>query len=145
MKVSLTLDGVAYEVVVDRKKGTVAVDGESFPLHADGVRLLAPGRAVVAGREVAYALSDLDLLAGEAGSGASGPTKVRPPMSGKLESVKVGVGQAVAKGDVLFVLEAMKMLNEVRSPSAGTVTAVHLKPGATLETNQVVLELGPTT
>ena len=64
-------------------------------------------------------------------------------MTGKLDSFRVEVGQAVAKGDVLFVLEAMKMLNEVRAPAAGTVTAIHLKPGATLETSQVVLELGP--
>ncbi len=143
MKVTLTVDGAAYEAVVDHKARTVTVDGESFPLRADNVRLLVPGRAVVAGREVAYSIQELDLLAGEGGVAASGPMRVKPPMTGKLEALRVTVGQSVAKGDVLFVLEAMKMQNEVRAPAAGTITAIHLKPGATLETNQVVLELAP--
>ena len=143
MKLTLTLDGAAFEVLVDHKARTVTVDGERFPLMPNGVRLLGSGRAVVAGRELAFAVSDLDLFAGEAGAAASGPTRVKPPMTGKLDSFRVQVGQAVAKGDVLFVLEAMKMLNEVRAPAAGTVTVIHLKPGATLETNQIVLELGP--
>ncbi len=79
----------------------------------------------------------------EAGGGAtgSGLARVRPPMSGKLESLRVKAGQVVQKGDVLFVLEAMKMQNEVRSPVSGVVTAVHAHAGEALETQKVVLDI----
>ena len=142
MKFTLEIDGVAYEVAIDRKARTVTVDGERFPLDGKAVRLLQDGCADVAGREVVYSVRDLQ-VAGITGATARGPSKVKPPMTGKLESIKVSVGQAVAKGDVLFVLEAMKMHNEVRSPAAGKVTAIHLNAGTTLETNQVVLEIQP--
>jgi pyruvate carboxylase subunit B len=62
-------------------------------------------------------------------------------MNGKVERILVKAGQAVAKGDVLFVLEAMKMQNEVRSPVAGTVQAVHAAAGAVVEPSQVLVEI----
>ena len=67
--------------------------------------------------------------------------RVRPPMTGRVESLLVGPGQSVAEGDVLFVLEAMKMRNEVRSPMAGVVAAVHVQVGAAVDTGTVVVEL----
>ena len=76
-----------------------------------------------------------------AARGASPLTLVRPPMNGKLERILVQEGQQVAKGDVLFVLEAMKMHNEVKASSAGQVAAIHLVVGATVEPRQVVLDL----
>lgn len=74
---------------------------------------------------------------------ASGTTRIRAPMSGRLMELRVRPGMAVAKGDVLFVLEAMKMQNEVRSPAAGVVAGVHAQPGETLDAERVVVEVGP--
>jgi glutaconyl-CoA/methylmalonyl-CoA decarboxylase subunit gamma len=59
----------------------------------------------------------------------SSGTKVQAPMPGKIISVKAGPGQAVKRGDVLMVLEAMKMENEIQAPAAGTVTAIAVSEG----------------
>jgi glutaconyl-CoA/methylmalonyl-CoA decarboxylase subunit gamma len=59
-------------------------------------------------------------------------TKINAPMPGKILSVKVSPGQAVNRGDVLMILEAMKMENEIQAPVAGTVTAIAVSEGASV-------------
>ena len=138
---TLEVDGYVHEVVVDPAKGTVLVDDASFPLDGEGVVLRGPGNAAIGDAVVRFRIDAVARAGGGGGGGATGPVKVRPPMTGRLESLRVKQGQAVQKGDVLFVLEAMKMHNEVKAPASGTVAVIHLQPGATLETNQVVLEI----
>ncbi len=69
--------------------------------------------------------------------------KIRPPMPGKIVEVKVKEGQEVAEGDILIVLEAMKMQNDLKSPIAGTVKRVHVQDGANVEATAVLLEITP--
>lgn len=107
------------------------------------VELVGTGQARIDGRRTSYEVLAVTGGTSASAAGAGHATHVRPPMNGKLESVRVQVGQSVAKGDVLFVLEAMKMQNEVRAPSAGRVAAIHLAAGATVEPKQVVLDLEP--
>lgn len=57
-------------------------------------------------------------------SGAAGAVKINAPMPGKILSVKASAGQAVKKGDVIMVLEAMKMENEIVAPQDGTVAEI---------------------
>jgi pyruvate carboxylase subunit B len=158
MRAVIEVGGRAFEVAVDRKAGTVAVDGQPMrvrlrrnsagvvvevdgrPLH---VALGEPGRATVEGAEVVWRIAELSLAGGAEGTGGGLGARVRPPMNGKVERILVKPGQSVAKGDVLFVLEAMKMHNEVRSPVAGKVIAVHAAPGAAVEPSQVVVEVAP--
>ena len=78
---------------------------------------------------------------GAAAAAGAAVAKVRAPMNGKLDRVLVAPGDAVRRGDVLFVLEAMKMHNEVRSPVAGRVAAVHLAAGAVVGPGEPVLEV----
>lgn len=59
--------------------------------------------------------------------------KVVSPMPGTILSVNVTAGQAVKKGDVLFILEAMKMENEIMAPADGTIAAVSTTKGASVE------------
>lgn len=135
-----TVDGQTYPVHVDRRgpEAAVAIGGQ---IHA--VRLASPDVALVDGHEVAFRLLELHGVAGapEAGHGALGP--VRPPMTGTIAQIQVSEGDTVAPGDVLFVLEAMKMRNEVTSPAAAMVTAVHVQAGDAVGPEKVVLELGP--
>lgn len=72
---------------------------------------------------------------------ASGATKVTAPVGGKILAVKVSSGQAVAKGDVVAVLEAMKMENEVVAPEAGTVASVNVSVGDMVESGAVIVSL----
>ncbi|MEE1278520.1 MAG: biotin/lipoyl-containing protein, partial [Acutalibacteraceae bacterium] len=60
------------------------------------------------------------------------------PMPGTINAVKVSNGQAVKKGDVLVVLEAMKMENEIMAPCDGTVSSVPATKGATVNTGDVL-------
>ena len=62
-------------------------------------------------------------------------------MPGNILAVNASVGQAVKAGDVLFILEAMKMENEIVAPSAGTVKQVLVSKGATVNTDDVLAVL----
>ena len=68
----------------------------------------------------------------------AGGEKVNAPMPGTILSVNVKVGDAVKKGQVLVILEAMKMENEIMSPVDGTVTFVGVNQGATVESGSAI-------
>ena len=74
-------------------------------------------------------------------AGAQGGVKVNAPMPGKILGVKVAAGQAVKKGDVLVVLEAMKMENEIVAPQDGTVASVNTSVGEQVEAGAVLVTL----
>ena len=74
-------------------------------------------------------------------TGTEGAVKVNAPMPGKILSVKAKVGQAVNKGDVLMILEAMKMENEIVAPSAGTVASININEGASVEAGTLLATL----
>ncbi len=71
---------------------------------------------------------------------ASGET-VTSPMPGTILDVKVAAGQKVAAGDVLMVLEAMKMENEIMAPVSGTVAAVNVTKGASVQSGDVLCSI----
>ena len=72
---------------------------------------------------------------------AAGATTVSAPMPGNILKVNVSAGQAVKKGDVLMILEAMKMENEIMSPVDGTVASVNVNSGATVESGAVLCSI----
>jgi biotin carboxyl carrier protein len=75
----------------------------------------------------------------ELGSG-TGANTVIAPMPGKVLAIRVGVGDKVETGQVLLVLEAMKMENEIGSPGEGVVKAVKCEPGGNVNTGDVLIE-----
>ena len=68
-----------------------------------------------------------------AASGSAGSVKVNSPMPGKILNIKASVGQAVKKGDVILILEAMKMENEIVAPQDGTVASIDVAAGQSVE------------
>ena len=72
---------------------------------------------------------------------AQGAQTVSAPMPGTILKVNVSNGQAVKKGDVLMILEAMKMENEIMSPCDATVSSVNVANGASVETGTVLCTL----
>lgn len=83
---------------------------------------------------------------GRGGSGESGGSdQISAPMPGRILQMFVGEGEAVEKGQRLFIVEAMKMENEVRAPRAGAVQAVNFGEGDLVAVGQPVVELAPDT
>jgi biotin carboxyl carrier protein len=72
--------------------------------------------------------------------GAARVNQVKAPMPGLIQSVGCAVGDVVPKGSTLLVLVAMKMENTIKSPGEGKVKAIRIKPGDSVEKNQVLVE-----
>jgi len=75
----------------------------------------------------------------------SGPAPLKAPMPGLVVRIAVAVGDTVAAGQALVVVEAMKMENELRAASAGVVTAIRAVQGTAVEKGAVLVELGAAT
>ena len=126
MKYVVTLNGKNYEVEV--------TECDAVLLNVtDAVAAPAPVAAPAAAAPVAAPAA----AAPVAGDG----TKVPSPMPGTILSVNVSVGQAVKTGDVLMVLEAMKMENDIVAPCDGTVKQLLVNKGSTLNTDDVLAVL----
>ena len=80
--------------------------------------------------------------AAPAAAAPAGGAQVKAPMPGTILDVKAQNGQAVKKGDVLVVLEAMKMENEIMAPCDGTVTSVNVRKGDSVETQALICTIG---
>ena len=124
MKYVVTLNGKNYEVEVTE---CVAV----LLNVSDAAAAPAPVAAPVAAPAAAPAAAPV------AGDG----TKVPSPMPGTILSVNVSVGQAVKTGDVLMVLEAMKMENDIVAPCDGTIKQLLVSKGSTVNTDDVLAVL----
>ena len=72
---------------------------------------------------------------------SAGGVKVVAPMPGKIIDVKVSQGQQVNKGDIVAILEAMKMENEVVAPESGTVASINVNKGQAIESGDVIVTL----
>ena len=74
-------------------------------------------------------------------AGAAGSVTVAAPMPGKILGVKANPGQAVKKGDVIVILEAMKMENEIVAPQDGTIASINVATGDSVEAGQTLATL----
>ncbi len=128
MKYKVTLNGRTYEVEVEA--------GQAMLL--DEYEAIAPAPAAAAA-PVAAAPAAAPAAAAPAVTGAGEP--INAPMPGNILKVNVTAGQAVKEGDVLVVLEAMKMENEILAPKNGTVTQVVVSKGATVDTGAPLVVL----
>lgn len=80
--------------------------------------------------------------AAPAAAPAAGGEKVTSPMPGTILSVNVAAGDAVKRGQVLMILEAMKMENEIMCPCDGTVTSVSVTKGTAVESGTLLCAIG---
>jgi biotin carboxyl carrier protein len=119
---SVTVDGIAYDIALDGDNAIVEGIAHSVQLSGLDVSPVAPGPA----RPVPST----------AGAGA-----IHAIMPGSIVRVLVDQGDQVAAGDVLLVLEAMKMENELKAPISGVVTSIHVQSGQTVEMNALLAEI----
>lgn len=134
MKYVVTLNGKNYEVDVTETDAIVTGITEVPVMVAAAPAVAAP---VVAPAETPKTEEAPAAPAAPAAPTASG-TQVKAPMPGSILAVKVSAGQAVKAGDVLIVLEAMKMENDIVAPCDGTVKAIVATKGSTVNTDDVL-------
>lgn len=118
----ITVNGTSYDVSVEELAGGVAP--VAAPVAAAPVAAPAPAAPAPAAK-----------------SAGAGSIKVASPMPGKILDVKAKVGDAVKKGQVILILEAMKMENEVVAPEDGTVASIDVASGATVEAGDTLATL----
>ena len=128
MKYKVTLNGRTYEVEVEAGKAMLLDEYEAI------VPTAAPAAPVAAAPVAAPAAPAAPVVTG------AGET-VTAPMPGTILKVNVTQGQAVKEGDLLLVLEAMKMENEIFAPCNGTVAQVLVSKGSTVDTGATMVVL----
>ena len=134
MKYKVTLNGRVYEVEVEYAEALLLSEYETYaPAAPVAAPVAAPAAAAAAAPAAAAAAAPVFTGAGEA---------VNAPMPGTILKVNVTQGQAVKEGDVLCVLEAMKMENEIMAPKAGTITQVVTSKGASVNTGDALVVIG---
>lgn len=116
---TITVNGNVYDVTVEEGQTGGAV--ASTPAAKKAAPKAAPKAA--------------------APTGAQGAVKVAAPMQGKILKVAVAPGAAVKKGDVLLILEAMKMENEISAPQDGTIATIECAVGDSVETGKVLVSM----
>ena len=131
MTYKITLNGRTYEVEVEAGKAMLLDEYEAIVPSAP----VAPAAAPVAAAPAPAAAPAAPAVTG-AGEAVSAP------MPGNILKVNVTQGQAVKEGEVLCVLEAMKMENDIMAPKSGTVTQVLVSKGSTVDTGAPLVVIG---
>ncbi|MFR1694850.1 MAG: biotin/lipoyl-containing protein [Acutalibacteraceae bacterium] len=143
MKYMVTLNGKKYEIEVE--EGQAIVNSVTTAPMAGAPVAAAPAVApapVAAPAAPAPAPAPAPAAAPAAPAAPADGTNAVCPMPGTILDVKASVGQAVKAGDVLFILEAMKMENDIVSPADGTVKQILVSKGSTVSTDDVLAVIG---
>lgn len=121
------------------KRFNITVNGKTYDVAVEEVGGAAPSAAPV--QAAAPAPAPAAPAAAPAPAVGSG-TPVKAPMPGNILDVKVSVGDTVTTGQVLVVLEAMKMENDIVAPAAGKITSLTVKKGDTVNSDDVIATIG---
>lgn len=127
MKYVVTLNGKNYEVEVEETDAVITAVTDAAPAAPAAAAPVAPAAASAPAAAPAAA--------------AEGQ-KVLSPMPGTILSVNVNVGSSVKAGDILLILEAMKMENEIVAPCDGTVRQLTVQKGSTVATDALLAVVG---
>ena len=128
----VTLNGKIYEVEVEKGEAMVKAEYEAALPTAAPTAPAAPAAPVPAAPAAPAA---------PAPAAQAGANTVPSPLPGNINAVNFSVGQAVKAGDVVIILEAMKMENEIVAPKAGTLTKLHVQKGAVVNTGDPLFDV----
>ena len=132
-KFNIKVNGISYEVEIEEVK-----DGAP---QAAAPKIAAPKVTPKVAAPKVEAPKAAPVKSKEAVAAGAGEHSIDAPMPGKIVKVVVEEGQSVKAGEVLLVLEAMKMETEIKAPSAGTVSGVLVAPGDAVQGGQALIEL----
>jgi acetyl-CoA/propionyl-CoA carboxylase biotin carboxyl carrier protein len=142
----LALSGRAAALDAAPTMPAAPVDAETFRVEVNGklfsVRFVdLPGGVQAAATATNGAKGGAKKIAARRNTASTGK-EIRSPMHGVVVEVPVREGDPVAEGDVVMIIEAMKMMNEIRAHRAGLVAEIHAAPGATVEAQTPLITLG---
>lgn len=137
-KFIVTVNGHQYEVEVE-EVGAVQPAAPVTPVVTPAAQA-APAPAQAAATEAPKAEAPKPAPA-PAASAPAGAVKVNAPIPGTILDIKVNPGDRVKRGDILLILEAMKMENEILAPQDGTVAAIHVSKGTTVNSGDLLVSL----
>ncbi|MEA4812843.1 MAG: biotin/lipoyl-containing protein [Anaerolineaceae bacterium] len=145
MLIKVEIDGQVYQVKILEVQGDAVVtevDGNSFEVKLDKETAQAAPRleaasAAPAKQESAPAAPKVQVVS----EGESAMT-LKSPLPGTIVEIKVKPGQSVKNGEVLMILEAMKMKNSIRSSRDGVVAEIYVNPKDQVKHNQPLLRYG---
>lgn len=123
------------------KRYTITVNGTPYDVTVDEAGSAAPAPVAAVPAPAAKPAAAPAPAAKPAASGAEGSVKVEAPMPGTILDVKTSVGASVKSGDVLCILEAMKMENDIVAPADGTVASIAVNKGDSVEAGQIIVTL----
>jgi glutaconyl-CoA decarboxylase len=132
-KFRINVNGNSYDVEVEELGGAAYAPAQA--VKAAPVAAPAPAAPVVAATAPAPAEAPVKKAAAAAAEG----TQIKSPMPGAILDVRVKEGDEVKKGDVLLILEAMKMENEIQAPSAGKVAGVYIDKGSSVNAGDLLV------
>lgn len=132
MKYVVTLNGKKYDVEVNESEAVITSVSNAAPAAAP----VAP----IAAAPAPAASTAPSAPAAVVGTAVSG-TQITSPMPGTILKLNVAEGQAVKAGDVVLILEAMKMENEIVAPCDGTIKQLLVSKGSTVDTDQILAVL----
>ena len=143
----ITIDGEVFPVDFEQIAGqpvyTLLLDGSSYESYVyagqEGWQVLLYGRSYQA--QVVDEREKRLRIASDSGLGERDEFHLKAPMPGMVVSIPVEEGQKVEKGQVLALLESMKMQNELKSPRQGTVARIRVQPGERVEQRQTLLSV----
>ena len=138
MKYVVNLNGKAYEVEVEESQAVIMNVSDAPVAAAPVVAPVAAPAPVSAPAPAAAPAPEAAPAPAPAAAPVAGGTNITAPMPGTILAVNKPAGSTVAAGDVILVLEAMKMENEIVAPCAGTVAQVLVSKGSTVETDAVL-------
>ena len=119
------------------KNYTITVNGKSYEVSVEE----RGGASAPVTPVVSTPVAPVAKPAAPAASGSEGRVKVVAPMSGKILGIKVSLNQSVKKGEVVAVLEAMKMENDIVALEDGTIVSINVNVGDSVETNQTLVTI----
>lgn len=142
MKYVATINGKRYEVVVEKMEAkSLDRNGAAAPAAPVLAAAPAPTPVVAPAPAPVAAPAPAPVAAPAPAAPAAGGTTIEAPMPGKILNVKVAPGQAVKYGEVVVIMEAMKMETEIVAPADGTVAQVLVQTGAMVDTGAALVSL----
>lgn len=145
-KFIVQVNGVQYDVEIEEIGGAQAAPAAPIPAAAPAATAPAPAAAAAPAQAAAAPAAPAAPAqsapaaapAQSAAGGVMGGETINAPLPGTVLDIKVSAGQSVNKGDILFVLEAMKMENEILAAHDGVIASVNVEKGAAVNAGDVL-------